>query len=102
MPQKEQGRLWVRLMKKHRVERDAVAPCTRDGAEEALMHLLPQLDLSQPIWLDRHREDWRDYALTRFLPEHFMEPVWFDSMEISYIAPEDEKKKQRRNPAWDA
>ena len=41
MPQKEQGRLWVRLMKKHRVERDAVAPCTRDGAEEALMHLLP-------------------------------------------------------------
>ena len=102
MPQKEQGRLWVRLMKKHRVERDAVVPCTRDGVEEALMHLLPQLDLSQPIWLDRHRADWRDYAMTRFLPEHFMEPVWFNSMKISYIAPGDEKKKQRRNPAWDA
>lgn len=102
MAQQEQGRLWVRLMKKHRVEQDAVIPCSRDGAEEALMGLLPKLDLSQPIWMDRHRQDWQQYAMTRFLREHFMEPVWFDSMEISYIAPEDEKKKQRRSPAWDA
>ena len=102
MAQQEQGRLWVRLMKKHRVEQDAVIPCSRDGAEEALMGLLPKLDLSQPIWMDRHRQDWQQYAMTRFLPEHFMEPVRFDSMEISYIAPEDEKKKQRRSPAWDA
>ena len=29
------GRLWVRLMKRHRVERDAAVPCTRDDPEAA-------------------------------------------------------------------
>lgn len=86
------GRLWVRLMKRHRVERDATVPCTRDDPEAALRELLPKLDLSQPVWLPRHRADWDEYALTRFLPEHFMEAVPFDYMEISYIFPEDEKK----------
>ena len=35
------GRLWVRLMKRHRVERDATVPCTRDDPEAALRELLP-------------------------------------------------------------
>ena len=71
--------------------------------EEALRELLPRLDLSQPVWLPRHRADWEEYALTRFLPEHFMEAVPFDFMEISYIFPEDEKKAARpRDPRWDA
>ena len=97
------GRLWVRLMKGHRVERDATVPCTRDDPEAALRELLPKLDLSQPVWLPRHRADWDEYALTRFLPEHFMEAVPFDYMEISYIFPEDEKKASRpRDPRWDA
>lgn len=52
------GRLWVRLMKRHRVERDATVPCTRDDPEAALRELLPKLDLSQPVWLPRHRADW--------------------------------------------
>ena len=97
------GRLWVRLMKRHRVERDATVPCTRDDPEAALRELLPQLDLSQPMWLARHRADWNAYALARFMPEHFVESVPFDYMEISYIFPEDEKKPARpRNPSWDA
>ncbi len=71
-------------------------PCAHDQVEEALRELLPKLDLSQPMWLDRHRQDWAEYSLTRFKPEHFMEPVDFDFMEISYIFPEDEKKAARK------
>lgn len=97
------GRLWVRLMRKHRVERDALIPCTRNDPEDALRELLPKLDLSQPMWLPRHRQDWEDYALTRFTPEHFVEPVSFDFMEVSYIFPENEKKQSpKRNPLQDA
>ena len=102
MPQAANGRLWVRLMKKHRVERDALIDCTRNDPEEALRELLPRLDLSQPVWLPRHRADWEEYAMTRFTPAHFMESVWFDYMEISYIFPEDEKKSGRkRHPLED-
>ena len=37
------------------------------GAPGALRQALPQLDLSQPLWL-RHQADWDAYALTCFLP----------------------------------
>ena len=89
------GRIWVRLMKGHHVSRDAVQPCEKDDVEEALRDLLSRLDLSQPIWLPRHRADWDEYSLTRFKPEHFLESVDFDYMELSYIFPDDDKKQAR-------
>ena len=91
------GRLWVRLMKRHRVERDALIECEHENAEEALRELLPRLDLSQPMWLPRHHQDWEEYSLTRFRPEHFVESVDFDCMEVSYIFPEDKKKGRQRH-----
>lgn len=97
------GRLWIRLMKKHRVAKSAVVPCTRDDPQDALLRALPEMDMSQPLWLARHLADWEEYALTRFLPDHFMESFPYDSMEISYIYPEDEKKPARRKrPAEEA
>lgn len=87
MSEHEQGRLWVRLIRRHRVERDALIACDREDPEAALQELLPTMDLSQPVWMERNRLDWEEYGLTRFLPEHFLESVSFDSMELSYIAP---------------
>lgn len=95
------GRLWIRLMKKHRVERDMLIACTRDDPQAALREALPKMDLSQPMWLSRHKSDWEQYALTRFKPEHFMEPVHFDCMEISYIYAENEAKTARRHDPWE-
>lgn len=46
--------------------------------------------------MPRHRQDWEEYGLTRFLPDHFLESVSFDSMEISYIAPENAGKPPRK------
>ena len=37
MASNEKGRLWVRLMKRHRVERDALIECEHEEAEEALL-----------------------------------------------------------------
>lgn len=97
MSESIKGRLWVRLMKRHRVERDALIECEHENAEEALRELLPSLDLSQPMWLPRHRQDWEEYSLTRFRPEHFVESVDFDYMEVSFIFPENEKKARKRH-----
>lgn len=93
---KEAGRLWIRMMKGHRAVRDLLVPCERDDVQSALRDGLHTLDMSTPVWLPRHQKDWQDFALTRFLPEHFVEPVDFERMEISYIAPEDEKKPPKR------
>ncbi|MCL1854134.1 MAG: hypothetical protein FWF86_00245 [Clostridia bacterium] len=97
------GRLWVRLMTGHRCLREAVLPCGREDPREALRRALPELDVSQPLWLPIHQADWAEYALARFLPEHFVDSVPFDRMEISYIAPPEEARPVRkRNPLWDA
>lgn len=91
----DEGRLWIRLYRKHRVERDMMAPCDREHPREALLNALPGLDLSQPVWMKRHEADWARYAMTRFKPEHFMEPVAFDFMEICYIYGENEARDRR-------
>ena len=101
----QEGRLWVRFMNHHRVIRDATVPCTHDTVEEALVTLLPKLDLSQPMWLDRHRADWEQYGMCTFKPEHFIEPVDFEAMMITYLPSEAEKQSmppRRRNPLEDA
>lgn len=98
-----QGRLWIRLMKGHKCQRDFLLPSSREDPRDALRQALPQMDLSQPLWLPRHQADWEAYALTRFLPEHFLESVPFDRMEISYIFPEEEARPARkRSPLEDA
>ena len=98
-----QGRVWIRLIRRHRVERDLLIEADFDEPEEALREALPKLDLSQPMWLEKHDADWKNYSLTRFLPEHFVEPVPFDYMEVSYVFPEDRAKpSRRRSPIEDA
>lgn len=95
------GRLWIRLIKRHRIVKSVMADCTRDDPQTALRQVLPGLDLGQPLWLSRHQADWDEYALTRFLPDHFVEAFPYDSLEISYIYPEDESRPSRRRNPWE-
>ncbi len=83
-------------MKGQKCLRDQVVPCRREAPREALREALPEIDLGQPLWLPRHQADWEEYALTRFLPEHFVESVAFDRMEVCYIFPEEEQKPVRK------
>ena len=96
------GRLWIRLMKGQRCKRDVSVDCGRQDPRAALREALPPLDISQPMWLPRHQADWDAYAFTRFLPEHFVDSVGFDHMEIRYIFPEGEARPGRkRSPLED-
>lgn len=89
------GMLWVKLYQGHKIKRDLTVPCGRADPTEALREALHTLDLSMPVWLPRHWDDWRKHAMTRFLPEHFMEGVPFEYMELSYFDPDDKKVERR-------
>ena len=93
--EKGRGRLWVRLIRGHRTAREIIVPCAVDDPQPALREAMHALDLETPVWLARHQKDWAAFRLTRFTQEHFIQPVDFDRMEISYIAPEEERKKPR-------
>ena len=86
------GGIWVRLMRKNRIEKDATLPCVREDWREELDEACHQLDVPRPIVLPRHERDWDEFSQTRFLPEHFMEDVRFDRMEVEYIDPDKKKK----------
>lgn len=87
-----EGKIWVKLIKKHKIVDDKVVVCQKDKPQKALYQACKELDLSQPIWLDKNERDWQNFALTSFRPEDFIDAVSFDTMQISYIAPIKEKK----------
>ena len=93
--------LWVRVIKGHRIIKQATAPCTRGDPMEALQAALKELDLSRPLWLSKNQREWEEFGQTRFTQEHFMETISFDQLEIEYINPLAPKQKSRdpRNEA---
>ena len=87
-----EGKIWVKLIKKHKIIDDKVVVCEKDNPKQGLYEACKELDLSQPIWLNKNERDWLNFAMTTFKPEDFIDSVYFDSMQISYIRPLKEKK----------
>ena len=92
-----QTSLWARVIKGHKIIAQETEPCSHDGAEEALEAVCYRLDLPKPLWLDKHRREWDEFNQTRFIPEHFVEAVPFDRLEIEFINPRAQKKRDYRN-----
>lgn len=88
--------LWLRTIRHHRIDRQAVEPCTRDNPHDALEEACRKLDISHPIWLDKNEREWEEFGQTRFLPDAFLDSVDFDRMEIEYIDPDAKKEKVKR------
>ena len=91
------ARLWARIIVKHRIDRQATIPCTPDGAEDALIELCRDFDIPCPIWLRKHENEFEAFRHTAFLPEHFMEDVEFQKLEIEYLE-DDGKKRKSKDP----
>lgn len=85
--------LWVRTIRRHRMDKQLVIPCDRIDPTDALAEACHQLDISVPLWLDKNSRDWDEFAQTRFLPDAFMDSVDFDRLEIEFIDPDAKKKK---------
>ena len=87
--------LWVKTIRHHRTDRQATVPCSREEVHSALLEACHELDLPEPIWLEKNGKEWEEFGMTRFLPDAFFETVPFERMEIEYIDPDAPKKKSR-------
>ena len=90
-------RLWAKIIKKHRIERQATAPCAWEGVEDALTELCHVFDIPRPLWLNKHYREFEDFRRTQFLPEHFMEEVPFQRLEIEFLE-DDDKPRRSSDP----
>ena len=86
------ARLWARLIVRHRIQRQTTVNCTLDGVEDAMTEICHELDIARPLWLNKHEKEFQEFRHTAFLPEHFMEDVRFDKLEIEFL--EDENRKR--------
>lgn len=87
----------MRLMHKTRIERDVTVACAPDDWQAALETACHDLDVPRPMVLPRHERDWDQFTQARFLPEHFVEAVGFDRMEVEFIDPD---RKKKPNPQY--
>lgn len=87
------ARLWVRVIRRQRIDRQEAWPCAWGEEHKALEEALGVLDLPVPMWLNKHEREWRDFRRTAFLPEHFVEAVEFERLEIEYLDDSGKKRK---------
>lgn len=90
-------RLWMRIIKKHRIDRQYICPCTPGEEREALISLCREADLPVPIWLEKHEREFERFRRTAFLPDHFIEEVRFERMEIEFIE-DDSRSRVSHDP----
>lgn len=102
MNENEQVRLWGKIIRKHRIDKSLVVPIEDEDVMEALRELCRHFDLQCPILLPKHEKEFDEFGRTQFLPEHFMEKVDFQRLEVELIQPEAKKKTHPRNPLTDA
>ena len=87
-------KLWIRVVKHHRIAQQRTVPCAFGEQEEALREALHEMDIAAPLWLNKHEREFAEFRHTAFLPEHFMEEIRFDRLEIEFI---DDAAGQRKS-----
>ena len=88
-------RLWAKIIKKQRIDRQATAPCAFEDAQDALTELCHEFDIPRPLWLNKHVREFEEFRRTAFLPEHFMEDVPFQRLEIEFLEDDGRTRKSR-------
>jgi len=88
-------RLWAKIIMKQRIMRQATIEAVFEDAEAALTELCRDFDIPSPLWLKKHEREYEEFRRTTFLPEHFMEEVPFQRLEIEFL--EDDNRTRRSN-----
>ena len=89
------ARLWARVIVKHEIQRQATVECAFPGARDALTAVCAQFDIPRPVWLGKHEREFENFRRTAFLPEHFVEEVPFQKLEIEFLEDGDKPRKSR-------
>lgn len=91
------ARLWAKIIVNHRIAHQATATYIPSEPEETLVELCKEFDIPSPIWLRKHHNEFQEFGHTAFLPDHFIEEVPFDKLEIEFLD-DTEKKRRSKDP----
>ena len=99
----DKNRLWGRIIKGHRIDRQETVAIEGDDIEEAFLEICRRFDVQRPLQLPKHNREFEKFGRTAFTKEHFTESVDFQRLEIELIMLDGEKRSSgMRNPLMDA
>lgn len=87
------SRLWVKLVKHHRMMKNETVECAWGDQQQALVELCRELDVPAPMWLNKHEFEFEQFRHTAFTKDHFVEEISFDRMEIEFLDDTGKKRK---------
>ena len=97
------NRLWGRIIRRHRIDRQETVNIEGDDIEEAFLEICRRFDVQRPLQLPKHNREFERFGRTAFTKEHFTESVDFERLEIELLMPEGKKKSSgQRSPLTDA
>ncbi len=89
------NKLWVKANRRHKIIKNIDAPCEWGKQKDVLREMLRELDYPCPMWLDKHEKEFETFRRTIFRPDHFIEDVPFDELEVEFLDDIGEKRKSR-------
>lgn len=99
----DKNRLWGRVIRRHRIVMSATEDIEDGDVEAAFLALCHRFDVQRPLQLPKHDREFAEFGRTFYAPEHFVEPVSFDRLEIELIPAEGEPRRPHaRTPLMDA
>ena len=83
-------RLWGKIWKDSRLERDTVYEEASDDTRthkmfRGLEEICREFDLGKPIWLDLTVTEFQRHSKARFYQDSFIEEIGFDYLEIQVL-----------------
>lgn len=86
-------RLWGKIIKENKIISQEVSECTdkKDPfllVDRCLQALCKKLDISEPYWLDKNKQEYKKHLKASFTQDNFIETIDFDRFEIEVIEAE--------------
>jgi len=91
------NKLWITTVLDSKITKNIVTDwdnrlSTEMALRDSLENACESLNLSMPIIMKKHISELNNFHRTKFLPEHFIESVDFDRMEIEIYDGKKNKK----------
>lgn len=88
-------KLWARKIKKNHLVDSIVVKNKEDISslekrEKCLKEICQKLDISVPVWLNKHTQEFSQFKYVTFYPHDFIDEIDFDKLEVELM--DDENK----------
>lgn len=79
-------KVWGKTLKRNKIIQSHTAEIRETFSEDAVLSgiysICVKFDMPRPIVLNKHLRDIREFLIVKFIPDDFIEKVYFDKFEV--------------------